>query len=151
MSTELAHKLLGYPGFYNYRQEKHLQRYAVIWASIAIALVFGIFLLCGCGNAEEIKWDSFSDEQIVNAIFKAEGGYRATYLYGIRSIPYKDEAEARQICLNSVRNGRARWLKAGKPCDLIIHIGLRYCPPTAHKLNSNWVKNVKYFLINQCS
>jgi len=91
-------------------------------------------------------WHNYSDEKIVNAVFLAEGGYKAQYLYGIRSIPYKDEAQARRICFNSVRNGRRRWLKAGRPYDLITFIGLRYCPPKAHRLNSNWVKNVKHFL-----
>ena len=86
------------------------------------------------------------NEQIVKAIYLAEGGSKATWLYGIRSIPYKDAAEARQICFNSVRNGRKRWIEAGKPYDLITFIGLRYCPPKAHPLNSNWVKNVRYFL-----
>ena len=102
-----------------------------------------VFLLIFHSAAFAKEW---TDTQIVNAIFRAEGGYKATYLYGIRSIPYKDEVEARRICFNSVRNGRRRWIKAGKPYDLITFIGLRYCPPKVHRLNSNWVKNVKYFL-----
>jgi len=124
-------------------------------AYLAVSLACGLFFFhFSCREnpdpiwaEEEIKWDSFSDERIVNAIYKAEGGAKAQFAYGIRSIPYKTELEARQICFNSVRNGRRRWLTAGKPYDLIVYIGLRYCPPKAHPLNSNWVRNVKFFLL----
>ena len=47
---------------------------------------------------------AYTDVQLANAIFKAEGGYKARYLYGIVSVKYKDEAEARRICLNTIRN-----------------------------------------------
>jgi len=93
----------------------------------------------------DIAWDSFTNEQITEAIGKAENSVK--YPYGIKSIDTKGDVEyARQICLNSVRNGRARWIKAGKLYDLIIYIGLRFCPPNAHLLNSNWVRNVKAIL-----
>ena len=116
---------------------------------IMLIIVLSIFLLAVWVNVarSEVAWDSFTDEQIVEAIGKAENSIK--YPYGIRSIDTKGDKEyARQICLNSVRNGRARWEKAGRPDDLIIFIGKRYCPPTAHKLNENWVRNVKLFLLN---
>lgn len=49
--------------------------------------------------------DDWTDTQIVEAIYRAEGGVKAQYLYGIRSVRYNTSAEARKICLNSVRNG----------------------------------------------
>lgn len=108
--------------------------------------LIALFLVVFNGYNYANEFSQYSNEQIVNAIFKAEGEYKAVYLYGIKNIKYKNEREARQICLNSVRNGRTRWIKAGKPYDLIIFIGLKYCPPKAHPLNSNWVRNVKYIL-----
>jgi len=57
-------------------------------------ILFLLFSVSVC--YAEIDLDRWAD-----AIFKAEGKYSATYLYGIRSIPYKDEAEARQICKNT--------------------------------------------------
>lgn len=112
-----------------------------------MGFIFIVFFMSTQAIAgEPFLWDSFSNEQIVNAIYKAEGGAKAQYAYGIRSIPYGTIADARRYCFNSVRNGRARWIKAGKPFDLVVYIGLRYCPPVAHKLNSNWVSNVKWFL-----
>ena len=109
--------------------------------SIVLLIAFLVLLCVLIAQASE-----YTDEQIVNAIYRAEGGQKAPFAYGIRSIPYRDIKDARQICLNSVRNGRKRWIKAGRPYDLITFIGMRYCPPKAHPLNSNWVKNVKYFL-----
>ena len=55
-----------------------------------------------------------ADENLADAIFKAEGGYKATYLYGIVSVPYKDEAEARQICINTINNNKKRFEKQTK-------------------------------------
>ena len=107
---------------------------------IVIALML-VGAICCMAYGQE-----YTDEQIVNAIYLAEGGAKAKVPYGILSVKVADEAEARRVCFNSVRNGRKRWIKAGKPYDLITFIGMRYCPPKAHPLNSNWVKNVIYFL-----
>lgn len=110
-----------------------------------IALTILVLLLMSLARADEIRWDKFSNIQIVEAIGKAENSVK--FPYGIKSIDTEGNIEyARKICLNSVRNGRARWEKAGKPYDLVTFLGLRYCPPKAHPLNSNWVKNVKRFL-----
>jgi len=109
------------------------------------AVIAFVLLIAVLAKAETI-WDSYTDEQIVKAIYLAEGGSRATFSYGIRSIKYTTITEARQICFNSVRNGRERWVKADRPDDLIVFIGRRYCPPTAHRLNVNWSKNVKFYL-----
>ena len=87
----------------------------------------------------------YSDNEIVSAIGKAENSQK--YPYGIKSInTHSNKEYARQICLNSVRNGRMRWIKAGKPDDLIVFIGKRYSPP---RENPNWVRLVKYFLANK--
>ena len=95
---------------------------------------------------------AFTDEQIVNAIFKAEGGYKATYLYGIVSVPYENEAEARQICFNTVRNNRVRFANQTKYTDYLEFLASRYCPIGADNdprgLNKNWLGNVRYFLNN---
>ena len=89
------------------------------------------------------NYEGFTDTQIVNAIYKAEGEIKTKFPYGIKSIKCSGEIECRKICFNSVRNGRARWEKAGKPVDLITFIGKRYSPPD---INPNWVRLVKYFL-----
>jgi hypothetical protein len=116
-------------------------------AVIGIALV--IAAVCYSFASADIVWESFSNEQIVEAIGKAENSRK--YPYGIKSIDTKGNKEyARKICLNSVRNNRKRWIKANKPCDFITFIGSRFCPTTIkseYNLNKNWVKNVKHFLL----
>lgn len=109
-----------------------------------IAFLIAIILFINIVQGAE-TYENYSDTQIVEAIGKAENSVK--FPYGIKSIPtYGNKELARKYCLNSVRNGRARWIKAGRPDDLITFIGLRYCPPKAHKLNTNWTRNVKHFL-----
>ncbi|MBC8521069.1 MAG: hypothetical protein H8D26_03645 [Methanomicrobia archaeon] len=89
---------------------------------VAGIVVFFLVLLIIVGVAMGESWDSFTDEQIVEAIGRAENSIE--YPYGVRSINTKGDKEyARRICLNSVRNGRARWIRAGRPDDLIVYIG----------------------------
>jgi hypothetical protein len=95
-------------------------------------------------------YSGYTNDQIANAIFQAEGGYKAKYLYGIVSIKYKDEADARRICLNTIRNNRIRFKNQDKYDDYIEFLGSRYCPINAENdpkgLNKNWVGNVKKIL-----
>lgn len=86
-------------------------------------------------------------EQVVEAIYKAEGGERAKKPYGILSVPCSGKAECRNVCYNTVRNNWYRWDKAGRPGDYLEFLAKRYAPvgvandPTG--LNRNWVKNVR--------
>jgi len=98
-----------------------------------------IILLCvSCAFA-------FTNEQIADAIYKAENSVK--YPYGIKSIDtHGDKDYALTICLNTIRNHRKRHADHYCGLDFITCLGNRYCPPTAHKLNANWVRNVNYFL-----
>lgn len=90
------------------------------------------------------------NNKLANAIYKAEGGSKATWLYGIRSVKYKNKAEAHQICLNTIRNQRRRHSKHDCGKTYLVCLRDRYCPLQAKNdplgLNSHWLKNVKYFL-----
>jgi len=109
----------------------------------ALLLCAGIVILASsCVFGGEI------DEGLADAIFKAEGGHKATWLYGIKSVSYTDEADARRICLNTIRNHRKRHAKHTCGVEFVECLGNRYCPPTIHPLNKHWVKNVKYFYDN---
>lgn len=103
------------------------------------SIVLCAFLIFGCAN--KAYADNWTDEEVVNAIYKTENSKK--YPYGIKSIKCNTVAECRQICLNSVRNARKRWAKAGKPEDFITFMGRRYSPP---ETNPNWVRLVNYFL-----
>jgi len=97
---------------------------------------------------------SWSDTEIVEAIYQAEGGIKATYLYGIRSVSYDTPEEARRICFNTVRNNHKRYAKYGYKTHktYLEFLASRYCPINADNdptnLNINWISNVKYFLTN---
>lgn len=115
----------------------------VILKFIAFIIIFTLFLafVRGC-EAQE-----YTDEQIVNAIYKAEGGDKAQYPYGIRSIKTDNP---RQVCFNTVRNQRERHRKHSCGLTYIECLANRYCPIGAKNdprgLNKNWLKNVKFFL-----
>lgn len=108
-----------------------------------LPLLLAFLLIAGCAYA-------FTNDQIADAIYKAEGGAKATYLYGIRSIPYQTEAEARRICLNTIKNNRRRFKEQNRYIDYLEFLSSRYAPLNAENdpngLNVNWLRNVRYFL-----
>ena len=96
--------------------------------------------------------DEWTDNQIVNAIYKAEGGDKAQYPFGIRSVKCEGYNECRQICLNTVRNNHKRYANYGyKQFGTYLEfLASRYAPIGANNdpkgLNKNWLKNVRWFL-----
>jgi hypothetical protein len=40
---------------------------------------------------------------------------------------------------------RKLWIEAGKPESFIKFMGDKYCPPSAHELNKNWIPNVTFW------
>lgn len=97
-------------------------------------------LIAGSAVASE----AIDAEKIADAIYRVEGGSKARVPYGILSIPVRDEAHARRICLNTIRNNHRRWIKAGRPGAYLDFLADRYCPPSVDpKGNKNWKKNIK--------
>jgi hypothetical protein len=96
--------------------------------------------------------ENYSDDQIVQAIYHAEGGSRAQYLYGIRSVRYRSAVDARRICATTIRKNRTRYSIYGYKTHktYIEFLASRYCPLNADndpkKLNRNWIKNVRHHL-----
>lgn len=94
---------------------------------------------------------AWTDGQIADAIYKAEGGEKACVPYGILSVKVKDEAEARRVCLNTIRNTRIRYAKYGykKYNTYLEFLASRYCPvgcDNDNGTNRYWLRNVIYFL-----
>ncbi len=119
------------------------------WIMFVMAIMILICFVSSCSAQE------FSDEQIANAIYKAENSVK--YPYGIKSLKYEDRTDksltkeqwARKICLNTIKNHRKRHAKHNCGKDFISCLGDRYCPTTIkseYHLNKNWVKSVKFFL-----
>ena len=112
-------------------------------SSLRVALI--LLLLAGPVWAEESHL--VDPERVADAIWAAEGGERAKVPYGILSVKVSGESEARRVCLNSIRNSRDRWEKAGRPGDWLDFMAARWVPieadPIGHK---NWLKNVRAIL-----
>ena len=108
-------------------------------------LIIGLLLFCGPGYA--LEW---TDAEIVDSIYAIEGGAKADFLYGIRSVQYQDAAEARRICLRTIRNNRKRYADYGykQYPDFLAFLQSRYCPTKGKlskaekKLNGHWLPNL---------
>ena len=119
----------------------------------SLSLVIFFFLTT---NAFAQLCPAYTDAEIVEAIFRAEGGDKAKpYYYGIRSVKCDSKDDCRRICLNTVKNNRKRFNAYGKSRhrDYISFLASRFCPIAGKnlsraekKLNKNWEKNVRYFL-----
>ena len=86
-------------------------------------------------------------ERVALAIYHAEGGKRARVPYGILSVKVKDEAEARSVCLRTIRHCWRDWEAAGRPDDFLEALARRYAPIGSandpRNLNRNWLQNVR--------
>ncbi len=122
--------------------EKYLPPFLPFFIAVLIWIVIFVFCFRSCAKAETID---INEEKLADAIYKAENSVK--YPYGIKSIDTKgDVAYARKICLNTIKNHKKRHSNHVCGLDFITCLGNRYCPPTAHSLNRNWVRLVKYFL-----
>ena len=85
-------------------------------------------------------------DQIADAIKRVENSKK--FPYGIKSVDTQgDEAKARRICKNTIRNNYARWERAGKIGCYYDYLADKYCPPTADRQgNINWKKNIHHLL-----
>lgn len=121
------------------------------------AQTFILILLLTCplfAHAEKIDFDKgFLSEKevdlIADKIKLVENSKH--FPYGIKSINVNgNEAKARQICKNTIRNNFKRWQSTTKRLGFIEFLGLRYCPinDKADKtgLNKNWIRNLKKLL-----
>lgn len=97
--------------------------------------------------------EEYSDQEIVNAIYLAEGGKSAQYQYGIRSIKCESKKDCRRICLRTVKENRKRFENyvRNRSEDYISYLGRIYSPLQARNdpkgLNRNWIKNVRFYLM----
>src|SRR3990167_10186730 len=113
---------------------------------IPAVLLYALLMAAVCGAAPAYTLDQWAD-----AIYQAEGGDKAQYAYGIRSVKYKDKAEARAICKRTVErtlySRRAQRCKPGES-DLTC-LARRYCPINSDTDNGTcqfWKKNVKFWM-----
>jgi hypothetical protein len=110
----------------------------------ALAL-FLVVLFNGASYAD------YETEAIVEAIYKAEGGKKASVPYGImyKGCNWNNESFCRKIAVNTVNNTRKRWIKAGQPKPFLEYLRDRYAPLSDHHLNEFWLRNVTFYLTKQ--
>jgi len=103
----------------------------------------GLTLVAFFISSQVVMGGDFSNDQIADAIFKAENS--KTHPYGI--LAHYKHTTPRQACINTIIHARKDWNGQG---DFIEFLGSRYCPVGAKNdptgLNKNWIKNVRYFL-----
>lgn len=113
--------------------------------SLVATTLLWVFLCSQAPGAFLFAKGDWTDDQIADAIYLAEGGAKTRHPYGIL-VKYK-VTTPRQACINTIRHARRDWDGKG---DFIEFLGSRYAPIGADNdprgLNRNWVKNVKYFL-----
>jgi len=135
--------------FYEHRQQNIPAFTATLTALFSMLLIIVLLIVMLCSlmtKPAEIK--DYSDDQIANAIYLAEGGEKAKVPFGILSVECEGYDACRRVCLNTIRNNRKRYADYGyKDYDTFLEfLWHRYCPPEAHPLNKHWLKNVLYFL-----
>ena len=106
-----------------------------------LSILLTIAALTAAGADQPNSLSQKQVEIIREAIWKAEGGAKAQYAYGIKSVAYHSLDEARQICENSIRNNYSRWIASGMTNDFIPFMAIQYCPLDSQ----NWTKNVEFF------
>lgn len=123
------------------------------------ALVAGLAILAFCGSAAAAElmtkdelvahMDPYFNE-VVGAIYRAEGGPKARKPFGVLSVPCKGYEECREICYATVRNNYLRWVAAGRKGEYLEFLAAKYAPVGAGNdprgLNKNWLGNVRSFL-----
>lgn len=120
------------------KEKKVVKAPSLWWFALLVAIWVACFVLMATASYAS------TDEQIADAIYKAEGGAKTSHPYGI--LAHYKITTPRQACLNTIAHAR-RDFKGG---DFIEFLGSRYCPIGASNdpmgLNKNWIGNVKYFL-----
>lgn len=116
----------------------------LLWLIIVMIVILVVWIKLARAN-------EYTDEQIVNAIYHAEGGAKAVFAYGIRSVPYRDISEARRLCFNTVRNNRKRYAEYGykKYKTYLEFLASKYCPVGCDNdrgTNKFWLRNVRFYL-----
>jgi len=104
-----------------------------------------LYLVC-CYNS---RASEININKLVWAIGKAENSTK--YPYGIKSYNVRSDKElGRKICFNTCKNNLRRWKRAGSRGEFINFLAKVYCPLNdpndSSGLNSNWIKNVNFYL-----
>ena len=98
------------------------------YRSIRLAIRAGVLCLI---LAPTLALHAAIDEnRLADAIYVAEGGKAAKSPYGVLSVKVHSEAEARRVCLNSIRNNKRRFGTVSD-AEFICRMADRWCPKSS--------------------
>ena len=99
--------------------------------------LLAIALLLSCLSA---RADDLYFERLASAIRRAQG----TWTYGVKTVKVRHEAEARAVCLRTIRHAWRDWDGRG---SFVFFSADRYCPPSVDPIgNRNWRRNVEIIM-----
>jgi len=139
------------------KQAELVRNWMIYWLIVGGLLVGATALnMVGCDTATANEQAMTKEElnghmepyfnQVVDAIYLAEGGVKAKKPFGILSVPCSDYVDCRQVCFNTVRNNYHRWIAGGRKGEYLAFLANRYCPVGAGNdpggLNRYWLGNV---------
>lgn len=96
-----------------------------------------ILLLTNAAHAAETE---INVPRLADAIYRAEGGSKTRYPYGIMSVK---TANPRAVCITTINNRLKLW-DGRRP--FIPFLADKYCPKSADPIgHARWIKNVNFF------
>jgi hypothetical protein len=106
------------------------------------SILIASLMILGMAAAASDRLDA---ARIADAIKRQENSVR--WPYGIKDGHRHTQAQARRICLNTIRHAWSDWNAAGCPGDYINFLADQYCPASDDPQgNLNWKHNIKFFL-----
>jgi len=78
------------------------------WIIMGVIILLTIIVLVTVSHA-----DTYTHDQLADAIYHAEGGAKAKKPYGILSVKCDGEQECRRVCINTIRNNERRYKEYG--------------------------------------
>jgi len=97
-------------------QEKSILNFYVFGVILTSLILACIFPGCDQAFSQPAAVDFIPNtekkvEQLADAIFWAEGGYKTNFPYGIKSVKCEGYDECRRICKNTIKNNIRRYRK----------------------------------------
>ena len=127
-----------------------------IYMLIATTIFLLAVLLSTSHAGEPEIYETYTIDQIADAIYIAEGGKNTRFPYGIKSIKCQGEKACRRICKNTIRNNIKRYTRNSRGFSTYLEfLGSRYCPTSGKlsksekRLNRYWVSNVRRILYDR--
>ena len=155
---KLAYRAGYYLDKHQLRRENEAGAIVALAVMAALLTVLLAIVFPSCSHAEE-SIDGYTITEYVQAIYQAEGGAKAQYPYGIRSVSCGTIQECERVARNTVRNNIKRYRDYGKNqhTSYLEFLGSRYCPTQGKlstrekEVNKFWISNVKFHLVKNRS